>query len=302
MTFTRTTTGITNLHLFHGVDVVVFVEGGTEAFSYSDVCQGQSGSSSPDILYWRAVFQSMCPDKRVCFKPVGSKGTLERLAKDVASGQLTNVYVAMDQDHDKFLGRRIEAAGVFYTWGYSWENDLLHQVVIKETVFAVCPIDRTTHENAVGADIASSLQRFRTQARWFASADVVLSVCGCAFFDRTNWKQYIKSSSGQHGEPYFDAAGLRSQIRTLNSSKGSRRYQGVTEPIKTERDCFGHVVGVFLFRLFSHLVAKYSGSPSFSMLNACALLIRAFHENFSSDPSVADVRLHHETQFAFLTP
>lgn len=299
MTFTRTRVGLSNQHLFHGVDVVVFVEGGTKTFSYANVCNGYAGTSSLDILYWQAVFHVMVPETKTRFKPVGSKSTLRQLAEDVRQGNITQVYVAMDQDLDRFHGTRIEADGVFYTWGYSWENDLLHDIALKEAVFAVCPIDRTTNEGAVDADISATIDKFIKQARWFICADIILSKCGPGLFDRKNWKKYVKSASGQYGEPHFEIDDLRQKIRNINSAKGHRQYAGVETPIETKRDCFGHIIGTFLCRLFSYLVAKYSGSPGFSVVNACGLVIQSFRDNLAH-PCLANVQRHHEAQFAFL--
>ena len=301
MIFTRTPSGLSNLHLFHGVDSVVFVEGGEHAYSYTDVCQGQAGTVSPDILYWQMVFQCMVPDKRVCFKPVGSKGTLKCIARDVASGLVLNVCVAMDQDFDRFGGGQTLADGVLYTWGYSWENDLFHEVVVKEAVFMLCPIDRTSNEGGIEADISSATLRFLKDIRWLVKADVVLSLSGCGLFDRKNWKRHIKSSSGSYGKPYVDVSNLRTGVQSVRASRGGVRFVGPGTQIHTIRDCFGHLLCTFLFRLLLHLLSKYSGSPSLSLVNATSLLIKITGDQLNAG-MLHELHRHHEMQFAFMLP
>jgi len=299
MIFARTPTGLSNLHLFHGVESVVFVEGGDQTYSYADVCQGQAGAVSPDILYWQTVFQWMAPNREVCFKPVGSKGTLQKIAKDIASGRVTHVYVAMDQDLDRFGGAQTLADGIFYTWGYSWENDVSHETVLKEAVFMLCPIDRTSNDRRVQADISSAVSSFMKSIRWVVKADVILSLAGKGLFDRENWKRHIKSRSGSHGEPYVDVSTLRAEIRSIRTSRRSTQFVGPPLKIDERRDCFGHLLCTFLFRLLMHLLAKYSGSPSLALVNATGLFIKITGDQLAQG-RLDELRLHHEAQCAFL--
>lgn len=299
MTFTRTRTGLSNLHLFYNVDAVVYVEGGNRSFSYSDIRRGQGGTSSPDILYWQAVFQAMAPDKKFSFKPVGSKSTLKQLAEDIRNGFITGVYVAMDQDLDRFHSSCILTKGVFYTWGYSWENDILQNDALKDAVFTICPIDRATHEKSLNEDISLTMNKFIRQARWFVVADVILAANGRKFFDRKNWNKYVKTFGGHYGEPQFDVHDLRAKIRRINSTKGNRLYSRCKGSIETRRDCFGHILGSFMHRFFAYLIKKYSGSAGISDANASALLVRSFKENLAN-PSASQVRIHHAKQFGFL--
>jgi hypothetical protein len=97
MSFRRTVSGLSNQYLFFGVDAVVFVEGG-RGFSKEEVNLGNFDTSSIDIKFWRGVFRYYYPNKKFQFRATGSKTTLRSIAMDIASGNLKNVYVAMDRD------------------------------------------------------------------------------------------------------------------------------------------------------------------------------------------------------------
>jgi hypothetical protein len=297
MTFVRTPTGLANMHLFLSVDYVVFVEGGSQTFSYADVCQGLAGTNSPDILYWQMIFKCIVPQKKVCFKPVGSKSTLKRIAKDIESG-IPNVCVAMDQDFDRLDGSQILADGVLYTWGYSWENDLFHEVIIKETVFTLCPIDRTLNEVDIDVDISEAILKFVNDMRWFVRADVILSLIGSGLFDRANWKRYIKSASGK---PYIDVQSLRTKIRLKRSSKTGFKFAGPSTKVNTVRDCFGHLLCTFLYRLLKYLLSEYSGPSSISLKDVKSLLIKIAEDQLNAG-TLHELYSHHKKQFAFIPP
>lgn len=300
MSFTRTNYGLSNLHLFHSVDKVVYIEGGETSYSYIDVYQGKSGDTSPDIIYWQAIFRCMVPKIHVCFKPVGSKGTLQRLAQDITSGSISNVFVAMDQDLDRFDGTKILGEGVFYTWGYSWETDLFHKKVLEECIFMLCPIDRSSNETKVQADIAREFHSFERSVRWFVKADVLLSLCNGGLFNRKDWKKYVKARSGQHGEPYIETSTLRTEIHSRNASRSIKPIRGTGHSVNTVRDCYGHIVGTYCFRCLMHLLSKYSGSPTLSMSTACSLFVKTLSDMIQNREA-RDVIQHHEIQFAFLS-
>ena len=56
MSFTRTNSGLSNLALFHGVDLIVFTEGGEESYSYEDVLASKFNERSVDIKFWSGIF------------------------------------------------------------------------------------------------------------------------------------------------------------------------------------------------------------------------------------------------------
>src|ERR1700737_2950464 len=124
MSFRRTNAGMSNLHLFHGVDAVVFVEGGHGSFTLDQLSQGFYNNQAYDIKYWQIVFASFAPEKNFHFRAVGSKDSINELMNLIVSNKVKHVLVARDRDFDHLTGALRPSPGIFYTIGYSWENDV----------------------------------------------------------------------------------------------------------------------------------------------------------------------------------
>ena len=56
MSFIRTKSGLSNLAMFYGVDLMVFTEGGSESFTYDEVIKGKFNGQSVDIKFWSSIF------------------------------------------------------------------------------------------------------------------------------------------------------------------------------------------------------------------------------------------------------
>ncbi|MEL7341062.1 MAG: hypothetical protein AAGM67_11285, partial [Bacteroidota bacterium] len=93
--FTRTERGLSNEHLFYGVEFIVYCEGET--------VEGES--SSLDEVFWTAVFSNN--GRAVKCKSFGGKDALVALATKVSEGEIENVVVAMDRDYDHLTGNVI---------------------------------------------------------------------------------------------------------------------------------------------------------------------------------------------------
>ena len=67
MSFRRSNRGISNQHMFHDVDLIVFVEGGI-SYSKEDVYNGKFNDESIDTIFWRKVFKKFCHAPKIKFK------------------------------------------------------------------------------------------------------------------------------------------------------------------------------------------------------------------------------------------
>ena len=234
MSFTRTPTGLSNQHLFYKVDYVVYTEGGTQTFSMQDLASGSFDAEAPDLHYWQAVFAFACPQLKVRFLPAGSKSTLLQLAQQIAGGNITHVMVTMDQDHDRFSGRLIQANGVFYTWGYSWENDVCCPETLEEVFFNLSPRDRRAHEKTIRSSIHSCYQRFINDIRHLIRADVVLCTGGEALFPRENYRSLIKMPKSAQSPAYWVSIGLRKKPRLRQHRWTYRSSATMHHPTSTQ--------------------------------------------------------------------
>lgn len=116
MIFTRTGLGLSNEHLFYEVDFVVYCEG----------TPTNDESSSLDEVFWTQVFS--VNGRKVRCKSIGSKEKLLEMAKSLINDNIENVVVAMDRDYDDLRDIMFNDKRVIYSFGYSWENDVISQI------------------------------------------------------------------------------------------------------------------------------------------------------------------------------
>ena len=184
MIFRRTPSGLSNQHLFFNVDTVIFVEGGLKSYAKEEVYEGKFNSSAIDIKYWECIFSSYHPDTKYHYRAVGSKATLESIANDIENGVVKNVFVAMDRDHSKLNNKLKKVVGVFYTFGYSWENDVLNPIVVEDVFHLICVIDRD--EVDITNEISLAFQAFSNDISEAVSVDCFLSKSERSLFPRPN--------------------------------------------------------------------------------------------------------------------
>lgn len=201
MAFTRTPSGLSNQHRFYGVDAVVFLEGGKESYTKQEVLAGQFKSNTLDIKFWQKLFGFYKPDKKYQFRSIGSKKTVNEIAELVVQG-VKNVYVAMDRDHDRLKNKLKDGPGLFYSFGYSWENDVWDAEIIEEVFYAFIPVCQTTIK--VKNDINEIYQQFLKDARWLVYADILLIYKEkTGLFPRGSSNQGLIKPDNNKSKPYI---------------------------------------------------------------------------------------------------
>jgi hypothetical protein len=290
MIFHRTPAGLSNQHLFLGVDAVVFVEGG-RSLSFQEVLAGDESKPSIDLLFWQKMFGVFCPDKRLAFKSVGSKSILLNIAHEIAAGNATHICVAMDRDFDDAKGTIKRTSDVFYTHGYSWENDIWNEYVVEATFYTLCPVDKA--RISVGAEITKSFQEFYRDTRWAVYGDLILSNYNLTLIPRGKEESIIALTSKK---PYISRTRICALVRELNTRKTSPLNMPWMHKIHPLKDCCGHLLAAYCFRLLTYLLAKFSAVPRLPKQHMNAIAIDKFFQNF--DVSVfPDCYRHYQHQF-----
>jgi hypothetical protein len=135
MTFRRTSKSLHSLHLFFSVDFVVFCEGGgTDLTNLKSKEDNQI--STNDALFWEAAFgYSETIKGRKHIKSVGGKSHILSLIEDIKKENVKQIFVCLDRDYDELNGRMKTDKFVFYTRGYSWENDVCEEYYLKQIFF-----------------------------------------------------------------------------------------------------------------------------------------------------------------------
>ncbi|MBD2539632.1 hypothetical protein [Coleofasciculus sp. FACHB-SPT36] len=292
MSFRRTPSGLSNMHLFLQVDVVVFTEGGSVSYSSSEVLSGAYNTQSVDLLFWTKIFKVFLPKKKLAFRAIGSKSTIKSIASDIALGSVKNVYVATDRDTDNFRGKLIKAPGVFYTFGYSWENDVWCADVVEEAFYTLCPVSR--NEVQVRSEINSCYEQFGKDIRWAVYADILLSCHGSSLLPRGKPESVISFEAS--GKPCVNRQRLRSLIQCKKQKKLNKIFLGQKAQFHPLCDCYGHIVSSFSYRIIVYLLKNNSNSPPLPKDYAYAIGIDKFVSGLINGQFI-DCYKHYEGQF-----
>lgn len=230
--FKRTTSGLNNQHIFHNVDFVVFVEGGT-SYNKEEVYQGKYTDESEDVIFWRSVFKKFRSGKKIKFKSVGSKTTLKEIAIDVVDGKLTTVFVAMDNEFDELLNKRLPHPNVFYTHGYSWENDIWSSTVIKAVIQELSAVE------IEGNDIETCFNDFLAKIKIAVFADAYLFKQNTSFFPRKSGYMFCVDCR-PIDLPEIKIDIIENKIIEKGITLRKAKLFGNKHSIDTLKFCFGH--------------------------------------------------------------
>jgi hypothetical protein len=178
--FRRTISGLSNQHLFYNVDLIVYLEGGKTSYNKGQVYAGSYSSETEDIIFWKNLFDRFKSEKKVKFKSVGSKSTIKEIAFDIISRNIETVYVAMDNEFDEVLNQRICHSNVYYTHGYSWENDVWSHKTIQSVIEELSAIKITDPE------IEENYKAFLSKVSVAVYADAYLFKDSLSYFPRKN--------------------------------------------------------------------------------------------------------------------
>jgi hypothetical protein len=278
----RTLAGISNEHLFHHSEAVVYVEGGESS-------RTAIPTASADVLFWRGLFDRFAVGHRFHFKPRCGKQTLLTLVDRMEDGTITAVIVCMDRDHDHIRGLRATSR-VLYSYGYSWENDIWSVDVVEEAFYTLCGVDRNSV--AVRASVSDALAQFARWMRWPVYADVLAALRADSVIPRGNLKCVVPPGRGW---PSIDGAFLFDCVK-----KARIRASGVVLKLPASvtvavwRDACGHVLSYFCYRMLADLLKTHSGQ-NITRQFADAIAIKLGWELMQPD-----VLQHHKAQFARL--
>jgi hypothetical protein len=136
MSFHRTDAGLSNNYLFWGVDQVVYVEGGQAPWGKGR--RFQPTYVTLDASFWSAVLAADRPRRKYKVVSVGDKAKVLAYARKIAAGRIRNCIAAMDADYGHIDGHPIQHSHVIYTYGYSWESDVLEFPIMNRMYYVLC--------------------------------------------------------------------------------------------------------------------------------------------------------------------
>lgn len=262
MTLTRTNSGLQNLHILKGVDLIVYTEGGDKkTFSKEEILAGEGHQKSVDIRFWKKVFACYLPDKKVKVLSVGSCNTLNQIALDISGADLRNVCVAMDRDYSVFWANTFEHQRVVRTRTYSWENELFQTDIIFRA------FERLALEAIDEVEIRQLIDDARNillgQLKHLLRADLVLVAANKSLFCRKKPASCFKHVRNQSSPPVIDSERMKARLRSQRAEIGP--FNLVCRPgaasIDTARDIFGKPLLIASVRILQFLILRAKQKP-----------------------------------------
>ena len=246
MAFKRTSSGIANQHLFHGVDLIVFVEGGSKNYTKQEVDNNLFSKHSIDVAIWSKIFEGYMPDKSIKFKAVGSKTTIKEIAVDIIDNSIATVYAAMDKEFDEVNGNLIKHKNILYTFGYSWENDAWNSDLIKDLLSKLCHVP---FDDQIVEDTFNS---FVKEVKIGVYADGYQFSKGRSFFPRNGHMRCVECNPKHR--PSIKKAVIDTLIDDQGLKKSTLYGYGSRKAIITEKHCYGHLFGDFCRHIVHHFL------------------------------------------------
>lgn len=270
--FKRTVSGLANQHLFHNVDIVVFLEGGEMCYTKAEAYTGRYSDETNDILYWKNIFQKFKDTSKIKFKSIGSKSTIKDIAFDVLNGNITTVMVAMDKEFDDILNQTLSHPNILYTMGYSWENDIWNAHVIREVIHELSAVEIPEE------DINKNFSRFLKQIKPAVFVDGYLFSKKNSLFKRPNgYMAVVNCSPTDLPHVKVDA------IELLITSKGVKKRTAYAfarrKSISPKMYCFGHLLADYCFQLIMHYLRNRLKLPSLHKEIIYRMGINKFFQN-----------------------
>jgi hypothetical protein len=135
MSLDRSVSGLLNRDLFSTeVELFVYTEGGGQQ---TQTLEEPSGTL--DEYFWRRLFGLYLPQKKQAkFISVGCKPKLLKIYEKIKSDTQSIYNICLDSDYDDFKNCKILDNKVYYSYGYSWENDIFETEVLTLYVKKNC--------------------------------------------------------------------------------------------------------------------------------------------------------------------
>jgi len=203
MSFTRTKSGLSNLHLFYGSDLIVFTEGGTQTFTLEEIEEGMHSTSSVDIKFWKNIFDINGLEKKVSFRAVGSKTASKSICEKIVNGEIHNIVVAKDRDLDEYVDIIYTSPFILYTKGYSWENDVFIKDLTHEQIESMLLTAETPEE--VNSIINKAFNDFKRIGKNLAKLEIMFRKNGVKFISDMNGERFFnaKTDALMNKEQFF---------------------------------------------------------------------------------------------------
>jgi hypothetical protein len=252
--FLRTPQGLNNQPQFVHMDSIVFAEGGSKHPTVEEIRDGAGETFTLDTAFWSTIVRLGIPQRRIEVRSVGNKQTLEAIAKLVAEGSVTRIVVAMDRDFDDRRGRKINHANVFYTYGYSWENDVFAKDVLIDFVENLAlPLNALLQAREAIRNASIDLENCFSDV---VRLDHVLASKGAEITNREELLGAVQIS--ERVAPRIRLSRIKAELKRCRSV-GLVKRKGPKACAEVERDLHGHTIARWWLGNIQHLLRSLNG-------------------------------------------
>ncbi|MFJ2336972.1 DUF4435 domain-containing protein [Pseudomonas protegens] len=239
-------------------------------YSEGGLYDAEKGCSewSIDVVFWKSIFSKFLPSLRYKITPMGSKENVKPFADKIVSSEITNTIVAMDRDHDAHKDSIIRHPCIFYTYGYSWENDAWRAEVIISKLKKLSPGQDISSE--LSQSIRSRWVNFNSDFRRLVFVDVLCSIKNVKGLDRDRFWGYVDKSNLSRIKVKKDK--LKVLIKEMKSRHDEPfRYVG-KHVVSCDRDCYGKLFSMFFYELFCDAYKSVTGAKNLNRFDADIML------------------------------
>jgi len=257
MSFSRTNSGISNLPIFYGAEIIVYTEGGNKSFSLQEVDEGSFNTKSVDIKFWNGLLKSNNYSKKVEFRALGSKAASKNICEKIMAGEIQNTVVAKDRDLDFDELTQFDSPNILFTKGYSWENDVFTQHSTKEQITSMA-IEQELPEELV-SQIEQSYKKFEHIGVRLLRLEMIF---------RSNNKKFI---TDVNGERFFDPKKSPNINKTALMAFINEKKNEIMRPALLVQDIstlcpvlnnYGKLLAGLSLNIINHICKKHLGYKS----------------------------------------
>lgn len=243
MTVTRSPYGINNYPIFLDVDWVAFCEGGGDDINPS-ASVPPADHQCCDALFWTKTLTNQHITGTLQVLPIGSKRSVLAAFEQARGVNSGRVIFCMDADYDRLLGTLEPDDHVFYTEGYSIENDLFSEDTIGRFLRKLYPGVSTEDSRDFAQSIVSDIEFSIEKISRFIIVDITLFIVGFRAILDSTFPRYVYDNGGSARVDY--CAIRRDALHQLQHRP--RVGLRTTFSIVPSRDLRGHALFEILFR------------------------------------------------------
>jgi len=267
----------------------VFCEGG-HVGTIEEALSASTDGLTLDTIFWSTMVQHFALTSSYHFKSLGNKETLKSIAVDVEENGIRTVTVCLDSDYDHVLGSALATSRVAYTYGYSWENDVVSPLVIQKIL--ACLIGPVPPKLTAG--LLAALAELENDLAQWCEIDIALQARKKpSIFDRA---KPLKCADLNKCPPCLNHAALKQRLTECGYVRRPKCVINVTASTSM-RIAFGKMISRFIY----HIVMTFAKQMLPNVrLDYTTFMTNAIAHTFSVDQlsQLPDLARHYSAQLA----